>query len=436
MSFFKAPAWAQPQAAKAEEDDNDEDLFSHKGSFMSMFKDQSARQKKEKEREERRKAKKEGKRKSSEKRDSEEPAIKSEYKKRRITSEESSKLLAKAGLGAVINLSDGEDDEPVQQQQQSPVRTSPRLNRTKNILSPARSKSKLAASIDVGNESEDDFHVTAVKAAPRPAPPEPEEPYDSDPEIAEMQREAREKARATQRETASATSPGSRGTPNATSSTPPALDPVVRILVTSKIPDTNPLIVCRKLSQRLREVREMWCKKQKFSDQFTAKVFFVHRGRQYWDSTTVRRLGLEAYADGTVYRTDDPSQEDVDQVHVEAVTQEMFEQMKAEKARQAKAAVGVYDEEEEQADEGAEEEPAADNQIRLVVKAKGRQEWKVIVKPTTLIATIMKKGKTNLGFADDQEVYLEFDGERLEPTQTVAGTEIEDMFCIEMFPAS
>lgn len=382
MSFFKAPAWAQPQAPKAEDDDNDEDLFSHKGSFMSMFKDQSERQKKEKEREERRKAKKDGKRKSSEKRDSEEPIVKSEFKKRRITSEESSKLLAKAGLGTnVIDLSDGED-EPVEKEQ-LPERRSPRNTRTKDVLSPARQKSKLTTPIDFGNESEDDSRITAVKAPSRPAPPEPEEEFDSDPEIAEMQRQAREKARAKQRETSNAASPGSKGTPDVSSSTPPAMDPVVKILVTSEIPKTNPLILCRKLSQRLREVREMWCKKQGFPDDYTAKVFFVHRGRQYWDSTTVRRLGLEADADGRVYRTDDPISEGVEQVHVEAVTQEMFEEMKAEKARKAKAAVSVYDvEEEQQADEGAVEVPT-EKQIRLTVKAKGKPDWKVIVKPVS-----------------------------------------------------
>lgn len=382
MSFFKAPAWAQPQTAKTDDDDHEEDLFSHKGSFMSMFKDQTERQKKEKEREERRKAKKQEKRKSAEKRDSEEATVKSEFKKRRITSEESSKLLAKAGIGAsLISLSDDDDDEKPAEQA-LPVRRSPRNNRSKNVSSPGRGKSRLIAPIDSGNESEDDVQVTVVKAPARPAP-ESEEDFDSDPEIAEMQRQAREKARAKQWETTKTSSSGSKGTPDASSSTRSAPDPAVKILVSSDLPGTKPLILCRKISQRLKEVREMWCTKQGFSEHETSKIFFVHRGRQYWDSTTVRRLGLEVDADGRIYRTDDPTKEGVDQVHVEAVTSELFEEIKAEKARKDKASVAVYDEEEEQqADDEAAERPNDD--IRLTVKAKGKPDWKVIVKPVSI----------------------------------------------------
>lgn len=46
----------------------------------------------------------------------------------------------------------------------------------------------------------------------------------------------------------------------------------------------------------------------------------------------------------------------------------------------------------------------------------------------------MKAGKKNLGFAAEQDVYLEFDGERLEPNQTVANTEIEDKDCVDLHP--
>ena len=130
----------------------------------------------------------------------------------------------------------------------------------------------------------------------------------------------------------------------------------------------------------------MWCKKQGFSDERMGEVFFVHRGRQYWDSTTVRRLGLEADADGRIYRIDKRDQEGVDQVHVEAVTQTMFDEMKAEKARKAKAGLSVYEEEEEEQADGGEEEqepPAKPKEIRLTVKAKGKPDWKVIVKPVS-----------------------------------------------------
>lgn len=378
MSFFKTPAWAQPQPAKVEEDDEKEDLFSHKSSFLSNVKAQSERQKKEKEREERKKARKEEKRRSSEKRKSEEGAENGDIKKRRITAEESSKLLAKAGLGSnIIDLSDGED-EPVEQQ--LPVRRSPRHTRVKDVFSPARLKSKLPAPIDFGNESEEEIQITASSSRPPPPPPEPEEDLDSDPEIAELQRKAREKARAKQQPAPKSASPDAAGSSDLTPSTPSAPDPPVKILITSRIPNTNALIVCRKLSQRLKEAQQAWCQKQGFSKEFASKVFFVHRGRKYWNSSTVRRFGLDVDAEGTIFRVDDPTQEKVDQVHVEAVTQELFDEMQAEKAREAKAVSGMQEEEEEeQAEEGAAEEAPEPQYIKLTVKAKGKQDWKVRV---------------------------------------------------------
>lgn len=383
MGFFTTTAWGSKTANSEDEDDeNEEDLFSHKSSFLSIVKEQSERQKKEKEREERRRIKKEEKRKSSEKRKSDEGVDKGDNKKRRITAEEGKKLLAKAGLANVIDLSDGEDEDQGQQppaEQQLPVRRSPRHARTHNVFSPARPRSNLTAPVDTANESEDEIEITATKTRPASPPPVPEKDLDSDPEIAEMQRKAREKARTKQPK---ASSPDT-GATDLRSSTPEGPDPVVRILITSKIPNTNPLILCRKLSQRLREVREMWCKKQGFPDAYASKVFLLHRGRRYWDYTTVKRLGIDVDSSGNVYRVDDPYKEGVDNVHVEAVTEEMFAQITAEKAREAKAVSAMQEDEERQADEGATEEAPPPQQIRLTVKAKGKPDWKVVMTPVS-----------------------------------------------------
>ena len=116
-------------------------------------------------------------------------------------------------------------------------------------------------------DQDEDVEVTAVKRAE--APPEEEEDFPpSDEEFAELARKAREKARRKRLE-ADALGPNcdqpSSGRADDRSGRleasqeltlpPAASDPVVSILITSRIANTSPLIVNRKVSQRLKDVR-------------------------------------------------------------------------------------------------------------------------------------------------------------------------------------
>lgn len=63
------------------------------------------------------------------------------------------------------------------------------------------------------------------------------------------------------------------------SALPSNSEQVVRILVTSDIPNTKPFIFSRKLSQGLRQVRLEWCKRQGLTDEATAAIYLTWRGR-------------------------------------------------------------------------------------------------------------------------------------------------------------
>lgn len=97
--------------------------------------------------------------------------------------------------------------------------------------------------------------------------------------------------------------------------------------------------------------------------------------------TTCRSLGLEVDSFGNLTFKGGEGEEDVDKVHLEAVTEELFRQKKLEKAedsqkRNGESSAHAGDDAELQA-----AEPAKEEFIRLLLKAKGEEDFKLKVKP-------------------------------------------------------
>ena len=201
---------------------------------------------------------------------------------------------------------------------------------------------------------------------------------------------------------------------NPASSGPP--DPVVQLLITSPISGSNPLIVRRKLSQRLQEVRAAWCARQEFPPPITeADVFLTWRGRRIFDVTSCKSLGIAVDAMGTVFipgqnkvfgskdveGLDEDDEDGAVKVHLEAVTKEILEQLKNERAQrklQQEQATrsGRLGDGEAVSDAGgaAEQHDANSAQVRIILKAKGLADYKIIVRPvrnSQLISLVFHK---------------------------------------------
>jgi hypothetical protein len=181
---------------------------------------------------------------------------------------------------------------------------------------------------------------------------------------------------------AAAKSPGLEQAPSASSSSqapqPPA---IVQLLIQSEIPNTRPLIVKIKTDNSLEKLKEAWCGKQNFTPDQTRAVFMTWKGRRIFDYTKIQRLGIRL-ENGFVSVDGDPNIYDDDnlpKIVVEAWTEEIFKARKEaqalEVARAAEAANPVKAPELE-----PEPEPQA-KQIRLVLKAKGKEDFKIKVNP-------------------------------------------------------
>lgn len=338
-----------------------------------------------------------------------------------------------------------EEEECVQVVSPVPVREEPSPTPEKAITRATTRQHKSpdnAAVIDLeGEETE-----PRASTAPSPRKEEPQSELDDDSleeeEFPELARRARERAQqnllrgpslshdvgrdsegpAASRDTSVVPAPG-MGDGDI-----PHKEPVVQILITSNLRNTKPLIVQRKLSQRLRDVRIAWCRRQGFSEEMTATVFLTWKGTRLFDVTTCKSLGVQKEDSDPFLMGDDMSNEDGEEIHVhmEAVTEELLEAQKKQ--------------EREESTEPGENAPAAEDdgetqqqqRVRLTLNSPGIDEFKLIVKSTTRISRIISTFRKARKIPPDREVNLLFDGERLDPGTFVKDNDIDDLDAIDV----
>ena len=379
MSLFNRPAWAKSNKTEDNEDE-EKNIFSHSGSFRDIVAEQERRKK---EKSERKKVKQERRSSGKHKRekDEEEDAV---AKKRRITLEDGEKLLRSVGLSA--NLATGVDveEDDLEGEVAQRVRRSARKNRDQHRDSLGQSKMGLRSRpevVEIDDGSDDDETVV-----PHVQTWESDEESESDEEFAELKRRARlqqqEKELYTRASDTRARSAGAgaEDTSEYRLPTPPD-EPIVQFFISSPIPNTKDLIVQRKLSQGLQDVRKAWCKKQNLPPETWPNVFFIHRTRRLYNVNTCKSIGLEVDAFGNLTMKGADGKEGVEKVHLQAVTQEIFEAILAEKDLQAKQRSGELPLD-DQADAGAGDDALKPEPlIRVTLAAKDQEDLKLKLKP-------------------------------------------------------
>lgn len=240
-----------------------------------------------------------------------------------------------------------------------------------------------------------------------------------DPELAAIEARARERAAAKRAAAAS----GKKA-------------PIAELLIDSRLPDTTALMVKVRIDATIEKPRIAWCTRQEFSPETMRNVFFTWRDTRLYDSTTVKRLGVKVDHHGNVSIEGDDSiydENNTPKIHVEAWTEELFAQHKRELAAAAEA--------ERRA---AEASPAVDERdptpppepevkkVRLFLKAKGMEDFKIQVRPDTTFEQLADAFRTSHRIAKSQPLTLMFDGDRLSPMDTIQDIELEDMDSVDV----
>ena len=376
--------------------DAPKDIFSHSQSYSEILAEQE-RTRKEKAEKQRRK--KDGKRSSEEalqpspgrvKRETPKKRSGESSKRRRISGQDVDSLLREAGITGMIETeSDHEGEQEHIAMEDSNTRgSSPRKDvagsRSKWSSSKATGATRGGAEvIDVG-DSGDEVRTNDVQGPKVSARIEDDD--ESDEELAALARQRRlQRTHPSIVNAGSNSSTPQRGTadsPHIGLPTPPLPDPAVKILVSSRIKDTKPLMVYRKLSQNIRDIRLAWCTRQEFDPAFTDRVFLIHNMRRVYDMTTCHSLGLETDAEGNITMKGAEGKDGVDQVALEAVTDDIYNMLLDEKAKSDAKNLKQWEVggEDDAEDEATSARPPQEALVRLVLKAKGKQDFKLQVK--------------------------------------------------------
>jgi Ubiquitin-2 like Rad60 SUMO-like len=206
---------------------------------------------------------------------------------------------------------------------------------------------------------------------------------------------------------------------------------IVSILIRSAIPQTNELIVNRRVSQNFRHVKEAWCKRQGFDVAMTRKVFLTWRGNELFNTTTcthiLRNLKAEKKSRVGILDSDD---EDTDpsngRIEVEAVTEDILIERKKLKDRKDQLADVSNGHEEMSSEEAGKPQPQKEPDVQLMLNSPGLESVLLKVRPTTLVSKVMAGFKKIRDIEQEKTCWLIFDGERLDPETKIADTEIED----------
>ncbi|KAF1964992.1 hypothetical protein BU23DRAFT_575202 [Bimuria novae-zelandiae CBS 107.79] len=411
---FKKAAWQEAPKTEAE------DMFSHANEFSNIVAEETRRKNDQK-----KKAGLEPKRKLSEEREPKRRKVSASQDEEvpcsRTRSSPKGRRLASKGHGSVSDTPTARYDS---------------LTQSASRSDGAARKSEV---VDLGSDSEEeDVIAHAASPIPRAIPihSRPDSRRGSSEEVEEVDSPHTAALKAQARETAAAKAAQKEPTPAAytrsQTPTPAAPVAVVQLLIDSWIPDTNPLLVKIKSDSTLKKPKDAWCGKQGFAPEETSKVFITWRRNRIYDYTRIQRLGIQI-ENGFVTIKDDPTiydDKNLPKIHVEAWTEEVWKKQGELEALEAAKARNEIIEVEEPEPEPEPEEKGT--RVRLFLKAKGKKDYKIVVRSTTTIEHLTNAYKQNMGIPQEQSVTLMFDGERLKTIDTIADTEIEDMDAIEV----
>lgn len=198
----------------------------------------------------------------------------------------------------------------------------------------------------------------------------------------------------------------------------------VRILITSNIKNTEPLIVHRKLHQSLGDVRRAYCNKQGFNDDMVAKTFLTWRGKRLFDVTTCKGLGLE-----TETKRPEPlighhvRDDDAINVHMVAMTGEIFQEYRKHRK--------IWSQEDVELEELEGSVSEREGMFQIIIKSPGFKDFSIQVQQATAISDIIGHFRSWQHISLDKNIHLAFDGEILDPQTCIRDNEIDENDCVD-----
>lgn len=208
--------------------------------------------------------------------------------------------------------------------------------------------------------------------------------------------------------------------PRLSQSPAPVDDPTVQIVISSEIENTTPLLVRRKMSQGLKEVRLAWCNRQGFSRETHPSIHLTWKGRRLFDVTTCRSLGLHARSPMTSLIDDHFTEQKELQIHMEAVTDSPI----------LTRGPTVSDDAPDTAANPSEHDQ--DEPMKLILRSPGYEDFKIKARSKTLTSRLISAYRDKQRIPEDRSVTLTFDGDNLPPDSCLGDHDIDDLDLLDV----
>lgn len=254
---------------------------------------------------------------------------------------------------------------------------------------------------------------------------EEEDDYDygseSDEELRKLMRTAHERAKRG-RESNSLSRSNSTGLPTHTETEED--QQILHIYITSPIPNSDPLLVHRRMAQNLGDVRKAWCDKNGFPPEMKARVFLTWKDKRVFDATTCRSLGIKKdlqIPDELLSDDEFVPDENVVYVHMIAYTPELWEEYREKKQRWIEGEPDDLEDVEEE-----EEQRAPEPTKRIEIRAAGMPAFTMKITARSTVSDAIQAFKKAKKLSDTSEVVLLFDGDILHPDDEFESLDIED----------
>ena len=255
------------------------------------------------------------------------------------------------------------------------------------------------------------------------------------------------------------------------------LDPTrsTTVLVTSPLPHTRPLLAKIRLNQKLRAVRQAWCRYQHTPEQiqagvriFEPEIFLTYKGRKVFDANTFLGIGAGNGEDDTSridWGVEGGGEDNRAGIIFTAVDEPTFQRMREEAANinsttpnhtnltslstskstnptnptnppmSTASDIEIQPSHSGGRDDSDDEEEPSDGSLRLILRGKGMEEFKIKVKPETrisrIIGALVQQRERVRG--EGKEVVLKWDGEEVDPEGRVGEMEWEDKDVVEVW---
>lgn len=212
----------------------------------------------------------------------------------------------------------------------------------------------------------------------------------------------------------------------------------VEIILTSVIPDTRSSGAKVPFDKPLRIVRDTWVAQQRKygvtlpPGTVDDEIVLTWRRNKVYMSSSLQSLGIRSLGGGRVAVAGGNSEGLNDartRVHMEVWTPELFSQMEREEEARRRR---VDEEAEQEGGDDEEQEVEAEVKLRIILKPRDLEPFKLVVRPETTVQDLVRAFRKARDVADETDVGLWFDGERLDEQSTIEDADIDDMDALEV----